>query len=100
MARHETALEDALRRHDEGARRQAEELARLDAQIAETERAGDVPTPAAIAEARDLRDAALTNLLAQAPGASEEERSAAVERHRTLVLEADRLADRAQHTAP
>ncbi|WP_425088297.1 AAA family ATPase [Stappia sp.] len=93
------ALEDALRRHDEGARRQAEELARLDAQIAETERAGDVPTPAAIAEARDLRDAALTSLLAQAPGASDEERSAAVERHRTLVLEADRLADRAASEA-
>jgi uncharacterized protein YhaN len=93
------ALEEALRRHDEGARRQAEELARLDAQIAETERAGDVPTPAAIAEARDMRDAALASLLAPALGASDEERSAAVERHRTLVLEADRLADRAASEA-
>ncbi|MBL6430735.1 MAG: hypothetical protein HPM95_04190 [Alphaproteobacteria bacterium] len=46
-----------------------------------------------------MRDAALTSLLAQAPGASDEERSAAVERHRTLVLEADRLADRAASEA-
>jgi chromosome segregation protein len=92
-------LEEALRRHDELARRQAEDLARLDAQIAETERAGDVPTPAAIAEARDLRDAALARLLEEAPNATGEDRVAAVNAHSTLVLEADRLADRAASEA-
>ncbi|SDT93569.1 YhaN family protein [Stappia sp. ES.058] len=92
-------LQEMVRRHDAGMRERMDEIMRLDAEIVETERAGDMPTPMAIADARERRDAALSRLLEDLAAGAGGGNAAALEAHASLVREADRLADRAASEA-
>lgn len=78
---------DALRRHREQDAAWGEEIAGLDAAIAESERGGDMPSRARINAARRERDEAL----AKVPDGG----TPALDAAQPLLREADQLADRA-----
>lgn len=78
---------EALRRHREQEAAWAEDLARLDAAIAESERGGDMPSRTRIDAARRERDDALARI--------PDEGAPALEVAQPLLREADHLADRA-----